>query len=285
MVQRAAVISNLAVSGAGIYCNGSQARFEQCAIAGNSPGLVLSSVTGSLHGCTVANNPGVGVWMDNTTAYISNSILWGSANLLGGNSSPVAVQYSDIQGGYAGAGNINGDPRLYANWHLKSGSPCINAGSPGASGLDVDSEARSGNWDMGCDEFLDSDGDTLPNIVETGTGVKQGDTDMGSNPHSAHSDNDTVSDGDEWIADTDPSNPNAFFQLTRLAQTASFGVTFPCSAARIYSLQACTNLPLSQWFGIAGQTNIPGGVSPMTLTDPGSLRQRSYRVKVAFPQP
>ncbi len=42
----------------------------------------------------------------------------------------ISVTFSDIQGGFAGAGNINADP-LFADasagdFHLKSGSPCLN---------------------------------------------------------------------------------------------------------------------------------------------------------------
>ena len=43
------------------------------------------------------------------------------------------VTYSDIQGGYAGEGNIDADPLFVApddgDYHLSAGSPCIDAGS------------------------------------------------------------------------------------------------------------------------------------------------------------
>jgi hypothetical protein len=63
---------------------------------------------------------------------ITNSILWGnSPNEIeidnGGNPT---VTFSAIQGGYAGEGNIDSAPLFkgYRNYHLKKGSPCIDAG-------------------------------------------------------------------------------------------------------------------------------------------------------------
>ncbi len=83
---------------------------------------------------------------------VSNSILWdGGDEVSVLDRSPVAVRYSDVQGGYEGTGNIDVDP-LFADadkgdYHLKSQagrwdvneegwtidevtSPCIDAGDP-----------------------------------------------------------------------------------------------------------------------------------------------------------
>ena len=77
--------------------------------------------------CTFTGNSS---GLDSCTAF--NCIIWGntgaSISFSGG-----TVQYSDVQGGYTGKGNINADP-LFVNasagdFHLTAGSPCINAGS------------------------------------------------------------------------------------------------------------------------------------------------------------
>jgi hypothetical protein len=82
------------------------------------------------------------------------------------NSTPV-VTYSDIQGGYPGAGNIDEDPLLAApgsgDFHLMPGSPCIDTGDNGAPNLpahDFEGDPRiidrdgdlTATVDMGVDE-------------------------------------------------------------------------------------------------------------------------------------
>jgi hypothetical protein len=86
---------------------------------------------------------------------IVNSILWGdSAPELAIGAS---VSFSDVQGGAAGTGNLAADPRFQnagaGDLHLRSDSPCIDAGSnalvPMGLGTDFDGDARiqDGNGD------------------------------------------------------------------------------------------------------------------------------------------
>lgn len=68
-----------------------------------------------------------------STGTVMNSIIWG-------NSSPqilcpnLLVEFSDIQDGFTGLGNIDTDPLFEAgplsDYHLSSASPCIDAGDP-----------------------------------------------------------------------------------------------------------------------------------------------------------
>ena len=87
-----------------------------------------------------------------TTVELHNCIVWGNAGeqLVQDNDAQLWVTWSDIEGGWAGEGNIDADPLFVdvADWdfHLAVASPCIDAG---------DNEAVSG------DMFdLDEDGDT-----------------------------------------------------------------------------------------------------------------------------
>jgi len=57
---------------------------------------------------------------------------------------------------------------------------------------------------------LDSDGDDLPDSVETGTGVFIGPRDTGTDPSKADTDDDGVNDGVEVQYGTDPNNPAEF---------------------------------------------------------------------------
>ncbi|MCP4678694.1 MAG: hypothetical protein GY854_24925, partial [Deltaproteobacteria bacterium] len=67
---------------------------------------------------------------------IRNSIFWGnlSANLSGGT---FDIEYSDMEGGYTGTGNIDADPLFVdaanGDLHIASGSPCIDAANGDAA--------------------------------------------------------------------------------------------------------------------------------------------------------
>lgn len=178
---------------------------------------------------------------------ITNSILWGNTSPNGHEIYGISatVSYSDIQGcGRSGAGwdsslgtdaggNIDADPLFGADCHLQAGSLCINAGDPSSApplfpGDDIDGEDRpqGGRYDMGADEFLDSDGDNIPDYWEqewfgnlnqnaTTDWDDDGLTDLeefqhGTNPKDADSDDDGVNDGLEVTAGTDPNDPTSY---------------------------------------------------------------------------
>ncbi len=142
------ISSNAAGWGGGIYCElGSNPSLEYVIISNNyaSRGggiYCYESSYPSLDNVTISNNTaaenGGGIWTYDYL-YIINSILW--------NNSPeeiygsASATYSDIEGGWAGEGNIDSDPLFVdpanGDYHLTENSPCIDAGDP-ASPLDPD---------------------------------------------------------------------------------------------------------------------------------------------------
>ena len=120
--------------------------------------------------CTIVDNQadmGGGLWTtpcdqtggacDSSTSILSNCIVWGNTpNQIEEDSGAVTttVTYSDVQGGYAGEGNIDADPLfvdpINDDYHLSPGSPCIDAAD---------------NTAVPADEAdLDGDGDTAERI-------------------------------------------------------------------------------------------------------------------------
>jgi hypothetical protein len=102
------------------------------------------------------------VLASNSTS-ITNCILWDDTAPSGAEiSGSPAVAFSDVEGGFAGGGNINSDPQFQnasgGDFHIAATSPCLNAGSNGAPSLppnDFEGDARIayGTVDMGGDEF------------------------------------------------------------------------------------------------------------------------------------
>ncbi len=149
------ITSNAASNGGGITCT-----FYSCP-------MVMHSVIA----LNVAYDRGGGIstyWY--SEAVVVNSVIWNNSAPLGpqiyAEVSTPDVTYSDIQGGWPGAGNIEADPLFYDddNFHLAPDSPCIDAGTPVSVVSDIDGDPRpwqpnGGGWDMGADEFKDEDAD------------------------------------------------------------------------------------------------------------------------------
>jgi len=73
--------------------------------------------------------------VNSASCEIRNCIVWENT-LIG----PLSVEYSDVQSGYSGTGNIDEDPLfvtgLLSDCHLGAGSPCIDSGDPDDCYLD-----------------------------------------------------------------------------------------------------------------------------------------------------
>jgi len=173
--------------GGGIYCagDGTDVTLKNCVISLNTADAgagvsVQRTVTAlpalqspgarcrvSIVNCTIAQNrlvnpyasptPAGGVESSGADITIRSSIVWYNGGASLAITTPAVstpVTYSDIQGGYAGTGNINTDPRFAStstpDYHLQSTagrydplsarwvvdstqSPCIDAGDPKAS--------------------------------------------------------------------------------------------------------------------------------------------------------
>ena len=76
-----------------------------------------------------------------------------------------------------GNGNLSVDPKLTNSGFLQAGSPCIDAGSDEEMlNADIDGVLRNaGSVDIGCQEFKDSDGDGIPDNIETAVGLNPAD--------------------------------------------------------------------------------------------------------------
>jgi predicted outer membrane repeat protein len=143
-----AIVGNTALgAGGGMACftGGSSPRVLGCLVAGNSAGLDGGGLYFGGFGdapqvvnSTIADNTSSaaigGVFVNASSGVtLANSILWGNSGAaIGGPGSPL-VSFSDVQGGWPGAGNIDADPRFRAgSYRLLRLSPSIEAGDNAA---------------------------------------------------------------------------------------------------------------------------------------------------------
>jgi hypothetical protein len=199
-ISNCVVYAGLSVFGAGIACTGGASPLiTNCVVGGNlcaygggiycsssaSPSIVNCTISQNraANGGTVADANGAGIFCDNASASVINTIIWGNtANGMPNtiylkNSGSVSVSYSDIEGGWAGSGNIDSDPQFVmpsywddagtvedvfddvwmpGDFHLQATSPCIDTGTANnAPGNDIEGTLRpqGAGYEMGAYEY------------------------------------------------------------------------------------------------------------------------------------
>lgn len=131
---------------------------------------------------------------------IQRNIYSGDYELINTNAN---ISYSNIQGGWEGEGNIDQGPCCTHDGYLIASSSCIDAGTDvNAPDSDINGEARpyGAAVDIGADEFIDTDGDGLPDWWEhayTGNNTAA--------PSRADWDADGWSNADEYRCGTEPN--------------------------------------------------------------------------------
>jgi hypothetical protein len=121
-----------------------------------NPGKANSKLTQSetlLENNTIVDNTvilyGGGIFISVGTPEIMNCIVWGNTQVAGSQIYGTAnVQYSDVEGGYIGTGNIIMDPNFITDnpyYLLSSSSPCIDRGNPDPMYNDAQDPQNPGN--------------------------------------------------------------------------------------------------------------------------------------------
>lgn len=144
--------------------------FDNCIVVGGDGDGIGCDPAGlnnlRLVNCTIAYNEYIGVnfnynIISGGALYIYNSIIWGNTSQIG--SEPAtACEYSDIEGGYTGTGNINVDPMFagvnsHEPYSLGASTACVDGGNASVSGyeaVDITGFSRTGTPDMGAIEYF-----------------------------------------------------------------------------------------------------------------------------------
>ena len=198
-ISESVVRGNAAWETAGIHCENANATVTSCLIYGNTSyggtGNIVVAGEGevTLRNCVIQCNEGGAViqasertTIENCTLFgnsagvsgtsetrITDCILWNRTNELTG----CGTSYSCVQNGAAGIGNISSFPHFVnagiGDFHLRSWSPCIDAGSPD-SNYENEPLPNGGRVNMGAygntveaiSASDDSDHDQLPDDWE-----------------------------------------------------------------------------------------------------------------------
>jgi hypothetical protein len=99
-----------------------------------------------------------------------------------------------------------------------------------------------------------------------------------------HSDSDTVNNGQEYIADTDPTNPASYFHVTTISTVPPWTIYFPSSTGRTYTLNGSSDLASGVWTNIPGQGPRHGVGGPDQMIDTNAAPLWFYRPKAALPE-
>lgn len=116
--------------------------------AGYGGGAYLEGIVGEISNTTFyanAADSGGGIYAQSDGLRLLNSILWANTAEEGDQiheRQPLEIEYSCIEGGFDGEGNIDEDPRFIdtneGDFHLNEDSPCIDAGLGNQFDRDID---------------------------------------------------------------------------------------------------------------------------------------------------
>lgn len=84
----------------------------------------------------------------------------------------------------------------------------------------------------------------------------------------------------DYVADTDPTNPDSYLHITAISKSPAVTVYFPSSARRFYTLQRRDNLLTGDWTNVAEQIGVQGDGGLDSLQDTAPATRQFYRVTV-----
>lgn len=247
--------------------------------------------------CTVAGNHatyyGGGVY-DGT--YLNSILYFNTAGIDNPNhwtQSSITIAYCCTTPNPGGSGNFTNAPLFVAtnDYHLTAGSPCrdagLNAYAPGTTDLDGSNRIVNLGVDIGAYEFqggtsVDYDNDGMPSWWEALYGVPVANAANAT----TSSDGDWMTDLEEYIADTQPTNGASYFPPA-LVTNAPAGqmslIIAPTSTGRVYGVYANTNLLRAPQLWTLVPPEQTGTAASLTLTITNSVPAANYRIGVRLP--
>jgi hypothetical protein len=258
-----ALISNSAYSGAGAR----NSTLNNCTLYGNS----ASSSYGAVASCTLFN----------CISYNNISPVWANWDL---SSSLTNCCTTPLAGGVAAANFTNVpdfiDPAM-GDFRLQASSPCINAGNNayvvGTSDLGGNPRIAGGTADVGAYEFQ------APASTISYLWLQQYGLSVDASSDSADPDHDGMTNWQEWIAGTNPTNATSALRMLSVTNvTLGKKVSWTAVTNRSYVLECSTNLTIAPAFrAVSGNTTGLAGTTTFTDTNAVGPGPFFYRVRIA----
>lgn len=140
-------------------------------------------------------------------------------------------------------------------------------------------KADSDNDGVPDDTDPDDDNDGMPDSWEAEHGYNA--RDAGDN--NLDTDEDGALNWQEYVADTDPTNPASRFRITAIGNSPVPALYFESSASRLYTLRGADDLAGGAWSNIPGAGPRAGAGGPDSLSDTNPAPLRFYRLRVETP--
>jgi hypothetical protein len=305
------IISNFTAAAISVQ-NQCDALIANNTIVNSGRGVRMFDHTGR-HGPPYCLFPG------NGKATLVNNIIWntpsGAVTMEASSFLPhpeVTLTHCNLQNGIVtnnancvinwGPGNINSDPQFISGLRLGPTSPCIDAGTNALLLTSSNWSASITNDLAGLARPLDGNGDglarfdigayevILASADSNGDGIPDGWTQrFGLNPTdpnvaAGNPDNDPHTTLQEWISDTDPTDPLSYLRIESILNLPPITIGFVSSSNRVYTLLSGTNHADTAAFApVRGQVEILGTGGAQSLTDTNAAPALFYRIGVKLP--
>ncbi len=135
------------------------------------------------------------------------------------------------------------------------------------------------NFFMANAPVIDDDLDTMPDAWENANGLN-----TGLNDAATDSDSDGLTNLEEYIADTNPTNIASRLEIETISSSAPRLITFNTSTQRIYTLQTRLSMTSGSWTNVPGAEAFTGQGSDHNISHTNApSTQAFYRLQVNLP--